>query len=333
MKALFVVFVLVVSAFAMINPIYGEWKKWKNEYNPQYISNEEHDKRFNIFRQNKRRVLELNKKYAGVANGPRFGLNRFADLTSEEFANMYLHAIPSDLPRSEMLPSSKKSINDYPKKKDWRDEGAVNPVRDQGMCSCWPHSAAGNMEGVYKIAHGKLPVVSMQQLIDCDHDCMIYKGIKRCNDGCNGLPPNGLSYAVRMGMAPESDYPYTGVVGTCKYSNHSGTVYRFSNFYQVNASEDAMIAALNDVGPLSVGVDATEWQLYTGGVFNLDCTTEMNHAVVIVGYDSCMVNNQEVKYWIIKNSWGKYWGENGYLRLIRGQDECGVNDFVYTIVA
>jgi len=162
---------------------------------------------------------------------------------------------------------------------------------------------------------------------------MIYMGQKRCNNGCVGLVPPALSYAVREGMAPESEYPYTGEVGTCKYANHTGTVYRFSNYYQVNASESAMIAALNDVGPLSVGVDANEWQLYTSGVFNLDCTTLMNHAVVIVGYDSCVINKQEVKYWIIKNSWGDVWGENGYIRLVRGQDECGVNDFVWTIVA
>jgi len=335
MKAAIVCFALVASALAVVNPIYAEWEKWKNEYKPNYLTNEEHDRRFNVFAENKHKVLELNKKYADDVNGPRFALNKFADLTSEEFASMYLHAIPSDTPRSEPLPASVYSRKDYPKKKDWRDEGAVNPVKDQGMCSCWPFSAAGNMEGVYKAAHGELPVVSMQQLIDCDHDCMIYHGVQRCNDGCEtGLMPNAMSYAVREGMTSEKAYPYTGANGTCKYDPKTMTpIYHFSKWFQVNSNEDDMVAALNDVGPLSVGVDATEWQLYSGGIFNAKCGTMMNHGVVLVGYDSVTVSGKEVQFWILKNSWGSIWGENGYIRLVRGCDECGVNDFVNTVVA
>ena len=103
MKSLLVACVLVASAFALVNPIYKEWENWKNEYNPRYASNEEHEKRFQIFCENKHKVLELNEMYAADPNGPRFGLNQFADLTSEEFADMYLHKIPSGLPRGAVL--------------------------------------------------------------------------------------------------------------------------------------------------------------------------------------------------------------------------------------
>jgi len=327
MKGLFVVFCLVVSAFALINPIYEEWEKWKNEYRPQYLTNEEHDKRFRIFSENKRKVLELNEKYAHVHNGPRFGLTQFADLTSEEFAARYLQQVP---PQSHsILPSSMKGMDDYPKRKDWREEGAVNPVISQDACSCWPFPSTGNMEGVYKIAHGELPVLSVQQLIDCDHDCMMYMGKERCNQGClTGLMPNAMSYAVREGMTTESEYPYTGSTDACKYT-HTGTIYKFKNWYMVNNTEDAIVAALNDVGPLAVGIDATDLQLYTGGIFQGECSTTMNHGMLLVGYDI----EDDIPYWILKNSWGMVWGEKGYLRLARGSDECGVNDFISTVVA
>jgi len=330
MKGIIVVFALIVSAFAVINPIYNEWEKWKSEYNPHYLSNEEHDKRFQIFAENKQKVLELNRKYANEPDGPRFGLNQFADLTSDEFANLYLHQIPSDIPRGYAFHASEK---DYPKKKDWREEGAVNPVKSQDSCSCWPYSATSVMESVYKIANGKLPLLSIQQLIDCDKECMMFKGQLRCDNGCvSGLVPNAFNYAVRNGMTTNSEYP-PGTSGTCKFNNHTGSVYHFKKWFFVGSEESQMVAALNDVGPLAVGVDATAWQLYTGGIFNLECGTTMNHFAVIVGYDSSIIDKKEVKYWIIENSWGKIWGEKGYIRLARGMNECAVNDFVSTIVA
>ena len=225
------------------------------------------------------------------------------------------------------------SPKDYPKRKDWREEGAVNPVVYQGICSVWPFPSLDNMEGVYKVAHGELPRLSSQQLIDCDHDCTIYQGIKRCNDGCTtGLTPNAMSYAVREGMTTEDEYPSSPSAGTCKYS-HTGKVYKFKSYYQVNGTEEKMVAALNDVGPITAGVDATQWQFYSGGVFNTQCGTTMNHLVAVVGYDSVTSGGKELQYWIIKNSWGQEWGEKGYIRLARGMNECQVNDYVFTIVA
>ena len=104
MKVFFVLCVLAVSAFALINPIYGEWERWKKEYKREYLSDDEHDERFHIFARNKRTVLQLNKKFANVPDGPRFALNQFADLTSEEFASRYLHAIPSNSLPEKVLP-------------------------------------------------------------------------------------------------------------------------------------------------------------------------------------------------------------------------------------
>jgi len=319
---------LAVSAFAVISPVYDEWEKWKNEYKPNYLTSEEHAKRFMVFAQNRHRVLELNKKYADQPDGPRFALNKFADLSPEEFASRYLHEIQTDIPRGQSAPASNK---DYPKKKDWRDEGAVGPVWNQGMCSVWPYASIDSMEGAYKAAHNIFPKLSIQQLIDCDHDCSMYMGQKRCNQGCTGgLPTNAFSYAVREGITTEDEYPQPGN-GTCHYT-HSGTVYKFKSWFQVDKDEDKMVAAINDQGPITVGVDAEAWQFYSSGIFNANCGTTINHVALIVGYDS-VVTDKEVKFWIIKNTWGDVWGENGYIRLIRGSNKCAVNDFVNAIVA
>jgi len=320
---------LVAAAFALVNPIYKEWDEWKLKYQPKYASNEEEDKRFRIFAQNKRTILKLNEMTASDPDGARFGLNQFADLTSEEFVAKYLREIPSDLPRAPFLPPTKKTLKDYPKEKNWVEDGAVTAVKNQGECgSCWSFSVTGNMEGVYKVAHGELPILSEQQFVDCDHDCMQYMGQKSCDDGCNGgLMPNAMTYAVREGVTTEAKYPYKAVAGKCTYEKSMGT-YHFSAWRSVNGTDVDMIATLNEVGPLSVGVDATLWQFYIGGIFSVICGKTLNHGVLVAGYGEH--NGKE--YWLIKNSWGPSWGEKGYLRLIREKDKCGVDNFVHTVL-
>lgn len=105
MKAVVVVLLaLSASAVALVNPIYAEWKQWKDRYQPAYNTNAEDARRLRIFARNKHTVLELNRRYGGTPDGPRFGLNQFADLTPEEFAAQYLHPIPSNIPRFAYLP-------------------------------------------------------------------------------------------------------------------------------------------------------------------------------------------------------------------------------------
>jgi len=330
MKAIIVVVALVASAFAIVNPIYQEWEQWKAQYKPMYMSNEEEQARLKVFAENKRTILKMNKAFESDPTGPRFGLTQFADLTPEEFAAQYLHEIPKDFPRPKFLPPTTKTLKDYPKEKNWVTDGAVTAVKNQGSCgSCWSFSVTGNMEGVYKVAHGELPTLSEQQFVDCDHDCMEYKGQKVCDSGCDGgLMPNAMAYGIREGVTTESEYPYKGKVEKCEYKTGTGK-YKFSDWRAVNGTDADMVAALNDIGPLSVGVDATLWQFYIGGIFSVVCGKTLNHGVLLVGYG--VEGSKE--YWIIKNSWGKTWGEKGYLRLIREKDKCGVDNFVNTIIA
>ena len=223
-----------------------------------------------------------------------------------------------------------KTLKDYPKEKNWVTDGAVTYVKDQGECgSCFAFSAVGNMEGVYKVAHGILPNISVQQIMNCDNDCTEYMGEKICDAGCaGGLMSNVMTYAVREGMTSWERIPYWAHSSRCNY-NKTLTMYTFSGWRAVKGTDEDMIAALNDVGPLSVGVDATVWRFYHSGIFSLVCGKKMNHGVVLVGYG--VHNNKE--YWLIKNSWGESWGEKGYIRLIREKDKCGINSFVNTILA
>jgi len=155
---------------------------------------------------------------------------------------------------------------------------------------------------------------------------MIYQGQMSCDSGCNGgLMVNALNYTSVEGLMTETDYPYKGSAGTCRYDASKAT-YRTTSFVAIEKKEEAMVAALNELGPLSVGVDASLWSFYGGGIYGhiMPCGSKLNHGVAIVGYGT---HNKE-DYWIIRNSWGTGWGEKGYMRLIRGKNKCGVDNYV-----
>ena len=100
MKPFFVVIVLLIAcASAIESPVYREWIEWKQKYQPRYYSNSEDEKRFKIFAKNRQTVLELNKQCKGDPSGLSFALNKFADLSEEEFAVRYLRGMPTDVPR------------------------------------------------------------------------------------------------------------------------------------------------------------------------------------------------------------------------------------------
>jgi len=326
MKAVYALSVLAAAACAA--DVYQDFANWQTHFGKSYKNAQEHVAKFNAFKSNWALVRHLNRQGRGF-----FSLNKFADMTQEEFAATYLRPMPVPNKPREVATLKVNRLGDYPTEKNWVDDGAVTGVKDQASCgSCWAFSATGNMEGVYFVAHKKLPSLSEQQLVDCEKDCMIYPGTteKVCDEGCDGgLMPNAFTYAIREGMMTEKEYPYKGVDQDCKYDASKAT-YHFSDWKFIDADEDSMVAALNTQGPLSVGVDATYWSFYSGGIYKSLCSTDrMNHGVLLVGYG---VENG-TNYWIVKNSWGEDWGEKGYIRLVRGENKCGINNFVCTIIA
>ena len=195
---------------------------------------------------------------------------------------------------------------ELPASVDWRDK-AVTPVKDQGDCgSCWAFSAVGAIEGANQIKSGELKSFSEQQLVDCD---------KGFNAGCDGGDESMAMKYVKKGHKLElaSDYSYKAKDGKCAYdaSKGVGTVSRINMVRQED--QRAMQKALVQ-GPVSVAIDAgaDAVMFYDKGIIGTkDCPGHsLDHAVLAVGYGS----EKGKDFWIIKNSWGADWGENGYVR-------------------
>jgi len=208
---------------------------------------------------------------------------------------------------------------------DWRTEGAVTPVKNQGQCgSCWAFSVTENVESVWIIAtnaSASTVDLSAQQVVDCDRD----------DGGCDGGDtPTAYQYIIKAGgMESEKDYPYHARDGTCKF-NKQKVVAKISSFKYAtqNSDEDQMQQNLVSWAPLSICVDASTWQFYDGGVISSnDCGTDLDHCTQMIGYA-----NDKGKYWIVRNSWGTDWGVDGYIYLAMGGDTCGCADEATTAV-
>lgn len=224
------------------------------------------------------------------------------------------------------------STDDVPDAYDWRDQGAVTPVKNQGSCgSCWAFATVANIEGVNFLKTQKLVSLSEQELVDCDTDQ---------DQGCNGgLPTSAYKDMIKhkLGLELESDYPYRARDETCTAETSSMRVY--INDYKVFAKDEVQIAAgLVQHGPLAIGLNAAMMQYYIGGIadpWDIFCNKHMlDHGVTLVGFGKGKgrLIGIEKDYWIIKNSWGPMWGEKGYYRLRRGKNKCGMATMVSTAI-
>ncbi|ETV91600.1 hypothetical protein H310_13850 [Aphanomyces invadans] len=205
---------------------------------------------------------------------------------------------------------------------DWTTGDCVNPVRDQGQCgSCWAFSAVGAAEPAHCIVTGELLDLSEQQVTSCSTDAG--------SDGCNGgWPYAALTYASTTGLCLESDYPYTSgdssMTGSCDSS--SCTVQQLSIGETVRVSgEEALDTALN-TQPVSVIVEAgnSVWMNYRSGIITQCPGAESDHAVVAVGYDDSSYK--------LRNSWSTSWGEDGYIRIKRGESGLGMCNVAEDVV-
>ncbi|XP_021738679.1 cysteine protease RD19A-like [Chenopodium quinoa] len=308
---------------------------FKKRFGKSYATQEEHDYRFEIFKANLRQA----KVNQALDPSAVHGVTRFSDLSESEFRSQFLGVknglkYPSHANKAPILPT-----DDLPLDFDWRKLGAVTPPKDQGGCgSCWSFSTTGAMEGAHFIATGKLESLSEQQLLDCDRECDPEGEPDDCDLGCQGgLMNNAFEYLLKAGgLMREEDYPYTARNGRCKFDK-SKIAAKVANFSVVPVDEGQIAANLVKNGPLAVGINARYMSSYRGGVScPLTCSADLEHGVLLVGFGSSGYSDmrkEEKPYWIIKNSWGEYWGENGYYRLCRGYDLCGVNTLVSTVAA
>ncbi|XP_010545991.1 PREDICTED: KDEL-tailed cysteine endopeptidase CEP2-like [Tarenaya hassleriana] len=297
------------------------YERWRSHHSvPRSLH--EREKRFNVFRYNVMHVHNSNKK-----NKPyKLKLNKFADLTLHEFVNAYAG---SNVKHHRMFHGPKlgsgrfmyENVTKTPVSVDWRAEGAVTEVKNQGQCgSCWAFSTVAAVEGINQIKTKKLVSLSEQELVDCD----TYQ-----NQGCNGgLMEIAFEFIKRNGgITTEENYPYKATDGRCDASKDKGELVSIDGHESVPENdEEALLKAVSNQ-PVSVAIDAgsSDFQFYSEGVFTGYCGTELNHGVAAVGYG---VDPDGTKFWIVRNSWGAEWGEGGYIRIERGisdsEGKCGI---------
>ncbi|XP_026136705.1 cathepsin O [Carassius auratus] len=286
--------------------------------------NIEHYQRRLHFQNSLKRQAFLNSVLERSNQSARYGINQFSDLSPQQFKERYLTARTETTPKFDPSRTGIQVKNSYPPKFDWRDHGIVGPVRNQESCGgCWAFSVVEAIETVSAKDGGKLQQLSVQQVIDCSYE----------NEGCNGGSPVGaLDWLAqtKLKLVNEAEYPFKDMAGICQFfpQSHAGVTVRNYSAYDFSGQEEVMKSVLVESGPLVVIVDAISWQDYLGGIIQHHCSSHnANHAVLITGYDT----TGEVPYWIVRNSWGTSWGDNGYAYIRIGNDMCGIADNVAAV--
>lgn len=303
--------------------VMGLYEEWLAKHGKAYNSLGEKDKRFEIFKDNLKFVDEHNSENRTY----KVGMNRFADLTNEEYRSRYL-GTRTDAKRrfvKSKVGLSRRYVvrgdEELPESVDWRTKGAVAPIKDQGDCgSCWAFSTVAAVEGLNKIKTGELIELSEQELVDCD---------RAYDAGCNGgLMDYAFQFIIENGgIDSESDYPYLGVDGQCDPTRKNAKVVSIDDYEDVPPFDELALKNAVAHQPVSVAIEASgrALQLYLSGIFTGECGMALDHGVAVVGYGK----ENGVDYWIVRNSWGASWGESGYIRMERNvvatyTGKCGI---------
>lgn len=308
-------------ASSKTSSIHDDWKSFKTEHgNRLGLPNDPTDD----FKTNCKRVDDHNELFAKGKKSYEVKLNKFAHLNHDQFAK----AMTCKRPQQDYLNNSRPSQamptggGRAPVSVDWRtskDKGIsyVTDVKDQGQTgSCWAFAATGALEALTAKTNSKLVVsLSEQNLIDCTN------GTPYGNHGVDGgLPRLAFDYVKNMGINSEETYPFEGRNGiSCRF-NKDKVAARCSGYVRLTeGDEEAMKRAVAFVGPVTVGIDASHqsFQFYSSGIYDEQkCSTkQLDHAVLVVGYGTSNPRKVETipgqDFWIVKNSWGKSWGEGG----------------------
>ena len=302
-----IVFVLFAVALATSLRYENTFSAFEARYGKKYVNAAERVFRAKVFAYN----MEWAQKVNAEGHPYTVGASPFADMTNTEFATSGMCGCMLKLtqtkPATPIMDPALDAI-------DWREKGAVTPVKDQSICGgSWAFSAVGSMESMNFITSGKLVPLSEQQVIDCATK----------SGGCTGgFIDDAYKYAINKGLCSDEDYPYKARGEDCKDDKCTASIH-IKSYEVVPRGDGEALKQAASKAPVSVAVDASSavFQMYTGGVIDSTaCGYIPNHAVLAVGYTD--------EYWIVKNSWGKKWGEDGYVRIAyqaTGGGICGIN--------
>lgn len=309
---------LVVLAAAAPKVADLEWENWKQENEKLYESDDVESLRYSVWKDNQVLIESHNKN--AEEHGYTLGMNPYGDLTAEEFSAMfngYKMAPLTNFTRGAFKGSDNFVADDNV---DWRDKGAVTPVKNQGQCgSCWAFSATGSLEGQHFLKAGQLVSLSEQNLIDCS--------TAEGDNGCKGgLMDNAFRYIIKNGgIDTEESYPYQAHNEFCRFKESSigATMTSFRDIE--HGDVDALTQAVDQIGPISVAMDASRssFHLYKQGVYkDRQCSSKkLDHGVLAVGYGT----SEGTPCFLVKNSWGTSWGMEGYFMIERSSaNMCGL---------
>jgi len=308
---LFVSFVLAKD-LGVPRDILKKFVSFETKFAKSYESVEERHHRIRVFHDNLRLVDEMNQ----MQDGNVFGITKFMDLTPEEFKATFLKYIPGNFSSEGRMFEFDSTPKAPPASRDWRQTaGVITPVKNQEQCgSCWAFSATESIESAWVQAGNSQVILGPQQIVDCDTN----------DGGCNGgNTETAYEYVIKAGgQETEQNYPYTGENGACRF--HSNLVAaKITNWkyisQQASQEKTAMFDYVGNNGPVSVCVDATPWQYYNGGVLK-SCGMQVDHCVQVVGY----MEQDNLQVWIVRNSWGEDWGEQGYIWIEIGMNLCDI---------
>jgi cathepsin L len=308
------------------------WLSFKQDHSKAYLSKHEEASRRAVFEANLNFIQKHNREASLGKHAYTVRINKFSDLTDAEYKAIltgFSNTAAHKFTLNKKLATDRVVANNIPDSVDWREKGIVNPIKDQGInCgSCWAFSAIASLESQYAKSTGQLVSFSEQQLVDCSRD---YD-----ENGCKG---GSVDYAFQYikdnrGIDTEDCYSYEAVDKACRF-NSSCLGTSISGFVRIpQGDEQALTEAVASIGPISVCIDAnhTGFQHYSDGIYGDDACSQINtdHCVAIVGYGS--ENGQD--YFILRNSWGSDWGEQGYMRMVRGKNMCAIaTDAVYPTI-
>ncbi|NP_001080822.1 cathepsin S precursor [Xenopus laevis] len=317
---------LTATVKARINPaLDNHWLLWKNTHSKEYEDETEDLQRRITWEKNLDFVNMHNLEYSMGMHTYELGMNHLADMTSEEMKSKLTGLIlPPHSERKAKFSSQRNGTfgGKVRDSIDWRDKGCVSDVKNQGGCgSCWAFSAVGALEGQLMLKTGKLVSLSPQNLVDC--------ASKYGNKGCSGgFMTSAFQYVIdNNGIDSDSYYPYHAMDEKCHYelAGKASSCVKYTEI--VPGTEDNLKQALGTIGPISVAIDGTRptFFLYKSGVYSdPSCSQEVNHGVLAIGYGT--LNGQD--FWLLKNSWGTYYGDKGFVRIARNKGNlCGVASY------
>ncbi|XP_065367632.1 uncharacterized protein LOC135960300 [Calliphora vicina] len=297
-----------------------QWLSFRSKYGRNYRNVVEDSQRFVNFKRNLQRMWLHNKRFEQGLESYEMAVSPFSDMDFNEIEKSYMGLKMTEkdeelFRNSTLYEPSKKQRSALPHYVDWRESGAITAVKDQKSCgSCWAFASVGALEAHYFLKYKKTILLSEQNLVDCVAE----------NWGCDGgwMVPSFNYVRENFGINTESVYPYEAVDGQCRHQPYNGVT---NNGYMVTSpdNEDHLQFAVAYEGPVTVSVHANDNFInYKSGIFDdPDCSQIANHAVLVVGYGT--ENGQD--YWLIKNSWGTHWGDNGYVKMARNKgSQCAI---------